>query len=87
VVQCKVLIDQLTDPMPFNMQPIQFKIHTPKDQSQEIKNINNVYEFMKREAERKINEVILPKVCNSLQKIQKKVKESTEAKVRPITRL
>jgi hypothetical protein len=42
---------------------------------------------MIREAERKINEVISQKVFNSLQTIEKEVKESTQTNVSSLRRL
>jgi hypothetical protein len=43
------------------MPPVQYKICSLKGQSWEI---INVYEFMKRETERKINEMTSPKLYN-----------------------
>jgi hypothetical protein len=54
--------------------PVLSKIYSTKGESQEIINIS---EFMKREEQRKSDELILQKFCSQSQEIQKRVTEAT----------
>jgi hypothetical protein len=69
------------------MLPVQYKIHSEAVSCQSWDIINNIYEFMKREVERKINKLTLPKFCSELQQIQKRVRETMGVSGRSFRRI